>query len=178
VEGILRFYCSTIWSSKCFWQIVTALEKSEAHDSDDDPFFSADSSPVATSVSASLSSTPKSQNPLKSPTSPISSSFATLTLFSDHPGNISYRTTEVTEQTASGQRPRLQPAKLSRASLRDQLRNVTGAHTSPERKDNMMNKEKSNSAVDDLLLVKSAFEKLLACKSYLSIESAVKFKLW
>eukprot|EP00291_Cryptomonas_curvata_P019564 CAMPEP_0172170742 /NCGR_PEP_ID=MMETSP1050-20130122/11456_1 /TAXON_ID=233186 /ORGANISM="Cryptomonas curvata, Strain CCAP979/52" /LENGTH=405 /DNA_ID=CAMNT_0012841997 /DNA_START=373 /DNA_END=1590 /DNA_ORIENTATION=+ len=126
-------------------EIVAALEKSDGLD--DDPFFSVSSSPMGTSVTASLSNTPKSQNApsLMSPASPISLSI--LAPFSDHhPGNIS------AAQTVSGQRPRLQQTKLSLASLRDQLRSVTGAHVSPERKDNRMEKEKSNSAVDDLLL--------------------------
>jgi hypothetical protein len=122
---------------------------------------------MAASVTASLSNTPKSQNApsLMSPASPTS--LSSLAPFSDHPGTLS------AAQTISGQKPRLQQTKLSLASLRDQLRNVTGAHMSPERKDNWMNKEKPNSAVDDLLLVKSAL-KTCQCLSLIG----VTFYLW
>ena len=128
---------------------MASLEKSECLD--DDPFFSVISSPMERSVTSSLSNTPKSEN-APSLMSPASPSLSSLAQFSDHPGNLS------AAQTVSGQRPRLQQTKLSLASLRDQLRNVTRAHVSPEQKDNRTEKEKSNSPVDDLLLVNSICE--------------------
>jgi hypothetical protein len=156
-----NYCCSKIWLFNYFWQILAALKKSE--DLDDDPFFSASSSPMATTVTPSLSDTPKSQNAPNltiSPATPTSAS--SLAPFSDHLGNIS------AAQTVSGQRPRLQQNKLSLASLRDQVRNVTGAHMSPERKDNRMDKEKSSSAVDDLLLVICTPERLKLSKNVIT----------